>query len=173
MITIDKTDALYKYLSALGIDDVDKVYLELAENGRFKLDDVRQYFRSTFAPSQTEDISENELEKVLDYYVDIKKVKHLNTQQIKKLLEEYKKSGDTKIKELIINSQLKDILYLCLNYLTLHKSADIQDLVQIANIGLIEAIEKYNPQARVEFKDYMVYYIRENIKKEFEEKTNG
>ncbi|MBQ8615605.1 MAG: hypothetical protein IJ415_03465, partial [Clostridia bacterium] len=95
MITIDKTDALYKYLSALGIDDVDKVYLELAKNGRFKLDDVRQYFRSTFAPSQTEDISENELEKVLDYYVDIKKVKHLNTQQIKKLLEEYKKSGDT------------------------------------------------------------------------------
>ena len=173
MITIDKTDALYKYLSALGIDDVDKVYLELAKNGRFKLDDVRQYFRSTFAPSQTEDISENELEKVLDYYVDIKKVKHLNTQQIKKLLEEYKKSGDTKIKELIINSQLKDILYLCLNYLTLHKGADIQDLVQIANIGLIEAIEKYNPQARVEFKDYMVYYIRENIKKEFEEKTNG
>ncbi|MBQ8615359.1 MAG: sigma-70 family RNA polymerase sigma factor, partial [Clostridia bacterium] len=93
--------------------------------------------------------------------------------QIKKLLEGYKKTGDTKIKELIINSQLKDILYLCLNYLTLHKSADIQDLVQIANIGLIEAIEKYNPQARVEFKDYMVYYIRENIKKEFEEKTNG
>ena len=173
MVKIDKTDALYKYLTALGIENVDEVYLELAKNGRFKLDDVRQYFRETFRPSQTEDLDEKELEKILDYYVDIKKVKHLNSQQVKKLLEEYKKSGDTKIKELIINSQLKDILYLCLNYSTLHKQVDIQDLVQIANIGLIEAIEKYDHQARVEFKDYMVYYIRENIKNSYEEKTNG
>ena len=173
MIKIDKTDALYKYLLALGVEDVEKEYLELAGNGRFKLDDVRQYFRSTFAPSQTEDLSEAELEKILDYYVDIKSLKHVNSQQLKKLLEEYKKSNDNKIKELIINSQLKDILYLCLNYSTLHKDIDIQDLVQIANIGLLEAIESYNPQARVDFKDYMVYYIRKIVKSEFEEKTNG
>ena len=73
MIKIDKTDALYKYLLALGVEDIEQVYIELAGNGRFKLDDVRQYFRSTFAPSQTEDIPEEELEKVLDYYVDIKR----------------------------------------------------------------------------------------------------
>ena len=173
MIKIDKTDALYKYLVALEVEDVDKEYLELAGNGRFKLDDVRQYYRSTFTPSQTEDISEAELEKVLDYYVDIKSLKHINSQQLKKLLEEYKKSNDRKIKELIINSQLKDILYLCLNYSTLHKDIDIQDLVQIANIGLLEAIEKYKPQARVDFKDYMVYYIRKIVKNSCEEKTNG
>ena len=91
----------------------------------------------------------------------------------KKLLEEYKKTGDAKIREWIINSQLKDILYLCLNYSTLHKQVDIQDLVQTANIGLLTAIEKYNPTAKVEFKDYMVYYIREAIKENYEEKTNG
>lgn len=173
MITIDKNDSLYRYLTALGVEDIDETYLELAQNGRFKLDDVRQYFRSTFAPSQTEDISEQELEKVLDYYVDLKQVKHLNTQQVRKLLSEYKNTNDTKIRELIINSQLKDILYLCLNYSTLHKDVDIQDLIQTANMGLFEAIEKYNPQAKVEFKDYIVYYIRKNVKKEYEEKTNG
>ena len=64
------------------------------------------------------------------------------------------------------------MLYLCLNYSTLHKNVDIQDLVQIANIGLIEAIEKFDEKSRTDFKDYMVYYIRENIK-EYEEKTNG
>ena len=173
MISIDKTDALYKYLTALGMENVDEVYLELAKNGRFKLDDVRQYFRASFAPSQTEDISELELEKILDYYTDIKNVKHINTQQQKKLLEEYKKSGDEKIKELIINSHLKDILYLCLNYSTLHKDVDIQDLVQVANIGLLKALEKYNPQAKIDFKDYVVFYVREIIKTNYEEKTNG
>ena len=172
MINIDKTDALYKYLTALKIENVDDVYLELANNGRFKLDDVRAYFRETFRPSQTEDVSESELEKVLDYYVDIKNVKHLNSKDLKEKLNKYKQTKDEKIKEQIINSQLKDILYLCLNYSTLHKQIDIQDLIQVANIGLIEAIEKYDEKARLEFKDYMVYYIRENIK-EYEEKING
>ncbi len=172
MIKIDKTDALYKYLTALKIENVDEVYLELAKNGRFKLDDVRTYFRETFRPSQTEDLSEEELEKVLDYYVDIKKIKHLSSKVLKEKLAEYKKTNDEKIKVEIINSELKDILYLCLNYSTLHKDVDIQDLVQVANIGLIEAIEKYDEKAKLDFKDYIVYYVRENIN-EFKEKTNG
>ncbi|MBO5954347.1 MAG: hypothetical protein J6Q13_00075 [Clostridia bacterium] len=173
MITIDKKDNLYKYLTGLKVENIDEVYLELAKNGRFKLDDVRQYFRATFEPSQTEDVLESELEKILDYYVDLKKVKHLNSKALKEKLAEYKQTGSEKVKEQIINSQLKDILYLCLNYSTLHKDVDIQDLVQVANLGLIEAIEKYDETARLEFKDYMVYYIRKNINNEFKEKTNG
>lgn len=172
MIKIDKTDTLYKYLTALKIENVDEEYLCLANNGRFKLDDVRAYFRETFRPSQTEDVDESELEKVLDYYVDIKSVKNLNSKALKEKLSEYKATKDEKIKELIINSQLKDVLYLCLNYSTLHKNIDIQDLVQLSNIGLIEAIEKYDEKAKIDFKDYLVYYVRKIIK-ENEEKTNG
>lgn len=172
MITIDKNDVLYKYLSSLGVEDIEKEYLELAQNGRYKLDDVRAYFSETFRPSQTEDIDEAELEKVLDYYVDIKQTKHLNSKALKEKLVEYKNSKNQNLREQIINSQLRDILYLCLNYSTLHKDIDIQDLVQISNLGLFEAIEKFNPEARLDFKDYMIYYVRKNIKN-FEEKTNG
>ena len=172
MIKIDKTDALSKYLTTLKVDNIDETYLELAKNGRFKLDDVRAYFRETFRPSQTEDLNETELEKVLDYYVDIKKMKHLNSKALNDKLKEYKKTKNEELKNQIINSQLKDILYLCLNYSTLHKDVDIQDLIQVANIGLIEAIDKFDENARVDFKDYLTYYIRKNIL-EFEEKTNG
>lgn len=173
MINIDKTDNLYKYLLALGVENADKVYLELAENGRFKLDDVRQYFRAKFQPSSTEDILDQDLEKVLDYYIDVKKVKTINAKDLKTILIEYKQTKQNSLKEKIINSQLKDILYLCLNYKTLHKDVDVQDLIQVANIGLLTAIEKYDPQAKLEFKDYLVYWIREIIINEFEEKTNG
>lgn len=173
MITIDKNDSLYKYLTGLKVENIDEVYLELAQNGRFKLDDVRQYFRETFRPSQTEDVDEKELEKVLDYYVDIKSIKNLNSKSLKEKLAEYKQTQNEKIKTEIINSQLKDILYLCLNYSTLHKDIDIQDLIQVANIGMLMAIEKYDPTARIEFKDYLIYYIRENINESFKEKTNG
>ena len=173
MINVDKTDDLYKYLTALGVENIDEVYKELASNGRYKRDDVRQYFREMFNPSNTQDLDEKELEKVLDYYVDLKQIKHVNTKQLKEMLTTYKNTKDLKVKELIINSQLKDILYLCLNYSTMHKDIDIQDLVQVANIGLIEAIEKYNPDAKIDFKDYLVYYTREKILNEFKEKTNG
>ncbi len=173
MIKIDKTDTLYKYLTALQVENVDETYIELAQNGRLKLDDVRAYFREIFRPSQRDDLTESDLEKVLDYYVDIKKLKHLNSKTLKDRLIQYKETKSERIKEEIINSQLRDILFLCLNYSTLHKNTDVQDLVQIANIGLLEAIEKYNEKEKLDFKDYMIYYIRKNIKENFEEKTNG
>ena len=172
MIKIDKDDKLYKYLSNLGVNNIDEVYLELAENGRYNLDDVRQYFRAKFEPSKTEDIDEKELEKILDYYVDLRQVNSLTKKELGELLSKYIESRDSKIRDIIINSQLKDILYLCLNYKTMHKDIDIQDLVQIANIGLFDAIENYNPTAKIDFKDYVVYWIRDRVTKEFEEDKN-
>ena len=172
MVQIDKNDKLYKYLTNLGVANVDETYIELANEGRYNLDDVRQFLRQDFLPSSTQEIEEKEIEKILDYYIDLKSVKTFNTTQLKKLLENYKQTKDNKVKELIVNSQLKDILYLCLNYTTLHKQTDLQDLVQVANIGLLEAIEKYNANAKIDFKDYIIYYVRKNIK-EHEEKTNG
>ena len=172
MIQIDKNDKLYKYLTNLGVEDVDKAYIELAKEGRYNLDDVRQFFRQDYIPSSTQEIDEKEIEKILDYYIDLKSVKTFNSTQLKKLLENYKQTGDEQVKELIVNSQLKDVLYLCLNYSTLHNNVDLQDLVQIANIGLLEAIKKYNINAKIDFKDYIIYYVRKSIK-EYEEKTNG
>lgn len=172
MIKIDKNDKLYKYLSDLGVEDVDDKYLELAKNGRYNLDDVRQYFRAIFEPSTTEDIDEDELEKVLDYYVDLKSIKPINKKELNDLLIEYKDNRKDSLRDKIIYSQLKDVLYLCVNYKTRHKDIDLQDLVQIANIGLFDAIENYNEKSKIDFKDYVVYWLRDRITKEFEEDKN-
>lgn len=172
MIQIDKNDKLFKYLTNLGVQNVEETYLMLAKEGRYNLNDVRQFFRQDFNPSTTQDLEENEIEKILDYYVDLKNIKTLSSSQLKQLLDNYHTTKDETIKEIIINSQLKDVLYLCLNYSTLHKQIDLQDLVQIANLGLLEAIDKFLPNAKIDFKDYIIYYVRKNIK-ELEEKTNG
>lgn len=172
MIQIDKNDKLYKYLTDLGAENVEEEYIVLAKEGRYNLNDVRQFYRQDFNPSSTEDVKEENIEKVLDYYVDLKNVKSFSSAELRKLLNNYKQSKDEKVKELIINSQLKDILYLCLNYSTLHKEEDIQDLVQIANMGLLQAIDMYKPEAKIDFKDYVIYYVRKSVK-EFKEKING
>jgi len=173
VIKIDKTDAMYKYLSALQVDDIDNLYLELAKNGRFKLDDIRAYFRADLQPSQTKDIEEKDLECIVDYYADIKKLKHLNSKALRERLKAYKQTGSHELREEIINSQLKDVMHLCINYSTLHRDIDLTDLIQVANLGLLTAIEKYQADKNVDFKDYLVYYVRENIKNNYEEKRNG
>jgi len=83
MVQIDKNDSLYTYLKGLGVDEIDKEYLTLAENGRYKIADVKQFYREIFTPSQTQDIDEKELEKILDYYIDIKNLKVNNKNSLK------------------------------------------------------------------------------------------
>lgn len=170
MINIDKSDELYKYLSKLGVDEIEKYYLELAENGRYKKQDIQTYLSSKFQPSVTTELEENDLEPILDYYLDIKKLPRTSKAETKQNLNEYFKTKDKQTMHKIQQAYLKDVLYMCLNYKTLHKDVDLQDLVQTANIGLIEAIKKYNPNNKMDFKDYIIFYVRENIIKEFEEK---
>ncbi len=172
MIEIDKTDSLYKYLFALGVNssELEKLYLELAQNGRYKIKDIRAYFNSIFQPSTTTDLEEKDLEPILDYYLDIKKIKKPSKKQISCELKTYFETKDKKLFSALQTYFLLDVLHLCLNYKTLHKNVDLQDLVQTANLGLNTAIKKYNPNFKLNIEDYIIFYLREKIK-ELEEKN--
>lgn len=165
---IDREDGLYKYLSKLGVDNIDEVYIHLAENGRYGRKDVQAYYSDKFKPSVIEELEEKELEKILDYYVDLKSIKILKTNEMNKALAEYKANNDPELREVIINSNLRDVLMMCLNYKSLHKDIDIEDLVQVANIGLLTALDKFDPKHNIGFRDYIVYYLNETISEEFE-----
>lgn len=175
MIEIDKQDALYKYLQNLGVQDIDTLYLELAKNGRYKREDVQLYFLSKLRPSATQDIDESELERLIDYYADIKKnkPKRISKKELDYILKIYKETLDKQIKDKILTSKLMDLMLMCVNYHSFHKDVDIQDLIQVANLGLLEALENYKVDAKIDFNDYIVYWVREKIIQEFEEKKNG
>ena len=106
-------------------------------------------------------------------YLDLKSVKKISATELKTLLKEYKQTNSQELKNKIINSQLKDLLYMCVNYCSLHKDEDIQEVVQIANIGLLTALEKYKVESKLDFKDYIIYFVRKTIIEEFGEKKNG
>lgn len=164
MIEIDKTDKLYTYLKNLGIDNPDDLYLELGKLGRYSPKDVQTYFYASFQPSVTKELDENELERVIDYYSNLKNFKAIKKAELKTLLNEYCSHPTDELQEKILNAHLKDILYLCINYKSMHPDVDLQDLVQTANIGLIKALKKYKPAAKIDFKDYIIYWVREEIK---------
>lgn len=166
MIEIDKTDKLYTYLTKLGVEDVDKWYTELAQNGRYSPKDVQTYFYSVFQPSLTKEVEDEDLEQLVDYYADLKKVKPIKENDLNNLLKRYKQNPTAKDKETIIHSKLKDVMYLAVNYKTAHPNVNILDVLQLANIGLMNALDKYNPENRIAFKDYIIYWVMEEINKE-------
>ena len=167
MIQIDKADKLYKYLVGLGVENLEEQYNELASAGRYLPKDIQTYFYADFQPSLTNDIESADLEKVTDYYSDLKKVKTINQTELNATLKRYKQKPTKEDKETILKAKLKELLYLAINYKSAHKDVDLQDVVQVANMGLLKALEKYNPKSKIAFKDYIIYWVREEINKEF------
>lgn len=71
------------------------------------------------------------------------------------------RQGDSSAKTLFICSNLRFVLYLAKNYIGL--GLDFLDLVQEGNMGLVKAVEYYNPEMGVSFVNYASYWIRHYI----------
>jgi len=173
VIEFDEFDSLGKFLTKLKVENLTEEYESLAKEGRYTRDDVIRYYKEDLEPSLTKELDEKELEEVVDYYNDIKKIKSLSIKDLNSKLNLYAETRSDELKTEIINSKLKDIFHMALNYFSSHKDLNIQDVVQTANLGLFEAVEKYDAKAKLDFNDYIIYYVRKNLKKEFEEKNNG
>ena len=63
-MVIDRTDELYKYLTKLGVDNIDEAYTEFASNGRYTRADVQAYIMAKLEPSVIKELDEKELEKI-------------------------------------------------------------------------------------------------------------
>ena len=173
MIEIDKTDYLYKHLEKLGAENIDDLYKEYATNGVGNLIDFKKYLYSKYADSVEVDIEEDDLKEVVEYYGDIKKFKKLSTTELTKLLKQYKIDRDEKTYNKIVNSQLKDIIYIAYLYKTKLKDLELQDILQVCNLGLLKAIEKYDDKARITFADYLDFWINQEINSTFTREINN
>lgn len=72
------------------------------------------------------------------------------------------KSGDKEAEELFINSNLRLPLSIALRYRFITK-LQLEDLVQIGNMGLLKVVKKYDPEKGFKFGTYATHYIRRYI----------
>ena len=168
MIQIDKTDFLYKTLQKLGVEDneIDDKYTEYAGAGIATLNDFNNYLQASLGLDYVGEFDEQVLEEVVDYYSDLKAIKS-SKKNISSLLKQYKQTNDDGIKLDIINSQLKDVLFIACTYKLRYADINLSDLVQVCNMGLIIAIDKFDVNARLAFNTYLNYWIMDVINKEF------
>lgn len=169
MIQIDKTDYLYKTLKHLGVDEqeIDNKYTTFASQGIITSKDFNNHLQAMLGMEYIGEIDENQFEEIIDYYCDIKKNKSPAKSKTNQLLKQYKQAPTEELRMDIINSQLKDVLLMACAYHLTKPDLNLSDLVQTCNIGLMDAIEKYNINSRISFEIYLNYWVLEAINNEF------
>lgn len=72
-------------------------------------------------------------------------------------------AGDIKSRDKIINSNLRFVIQVARGYQGM--GLDLEDLTAFGNIGLFEALEKFDSSKNVKFITFAVWYIRAEIQK--------
>lgn len=174
MINIDKTDFLYKHLQKLGEENIEEKYIEFVSIGISSLKEFKAYLYSKYAETINKDLEEDSLKQILPYYVDLKAVKKLSNKEIDKLLVDYKTTNNNSSYDQIVNSKLKDLLYVACLYQFKYPDVYLEDIIQICSLGLMKAIEKYKIEAKLKLDDYIDYWVAEELENSLaKEKDNG
>lgn len=93
------------------------------------------------------------------YMKELKKTKSLDRNAELELI----KSADTASRNRIIESNLRFVVQVALKYRGM--GLELEDLIAFGNIGLFEAIDKFDPKKGVKFITFAVWYIRAEIQK--------
>ena len=96
---------------------------------------------------------------------------NLSEKQIRDLWIKYKKKGDKNAKKKLIESNLKLVIPISRKYSKF--GIEFFDLIEEGNLGLIEAIERYNPRKSLHFAAYATYWIERYIHKIIESQSKA
>lgn len=115
--------------------------------------------------------NENSLDPVTEYF------KHLGqiTQDIDRAeltrLWKLAKKGDEAAKNKIIEMNLRLVIPTAKRFL--RPGLELMDLIEEGNLGLLQAIEKFEPQKGFRFSTYAIYWIEQYIRKFIEEQSGS
>ncbi len=95
------------------------------------------------------------------YMASLRDVGRLDRDEEHKLAVEYLKTHDPKIASRLVTSNLKLVVKLAHEYTRAGKN--LLDLIQEGNVGLVQAVEKYDPHRNVKLSSYAAWWIRAYI----------
>jgi len=97
------------------------------------------------------------------YLRDISRIPLLNPQEEQQLARQLRKPGrgSAEARDKLIKSNLRLVVSVAKRYL--HYGMPLSDLIEEGNIGLIKAVEKFNPDRGCKFSTYATWWIRQAV----------
>jgi RNA polymerase primary sigma factor len=87
----------------------------------------------------------------------------LNAEQERELGRRIIATGDFEARERMVRSNLRLVVNIAKHYM--HRGLPLQDLIEEGNVGLIKAVEGFNPEAGCRFSTYASWWIKQGIKR--------
>lgn len=96
------------------------------------------------------------------YFKDINRIALLTGDDEKSLARKIQK-GDQAARELMIKANLRLVVSIAKNYVD--RGLSLMDLIEEGNLGLLKAVERFNPDAGCRFSTYATWWIKQSIKR--------
>ena len=99
---------------------------------------------------------------LLAYYLaEVRQYPLLEPEEEKELAVRYQESGDADAAHRLVTANLRLVVKLAFQY---HRQwSNVLDLIQEGNVGLVEALSRYDPYRGIRFSSYAQYWIRAMI----------
>jgi RNA polymerase primary sigma factor len=96
------------------------------------------------------------------YLKDINKIKLLTAEKEKELAEKIR-NGDQKAREEMIKANLRLVVNIAKRYANF--CLPLQDLIEEGNVGLLKAVERFDPDKNCRFSTYATWWIKQSIRR--------
>jgi RNA polymerase sigma-B factor len=97
-----------------------------------------------------------------------RKARPLDQEQVEALFREFKRTGDPRLRERLIQMHLNLVRFLARKFA--NRGEPLDDLIQVGNIGLINAVDRFDPERRIRFATYATPTIVGEIKRYFRDR---
>lgn len=115
--------------------------------------------RSSIPPARTETVSR--YDPLAAFLREIQHYPLLTPDEEKSLAEEYVETKDVHMAARLVTSNLRLVVKIAFEYRRAYKN--IMDLIQEGNIGLMQAVKKFDPSRGVKLSSYAAWWIRAYI----------
>ncbi len=135
----------------------------------FYLENYNEYNIEQVYIQTQNDIKKYRNDSIKNYLEEIDK-KILTKEQEQELARKIK-NNDSDARKIFIERNLKLVVSIAKNYVG--KGLEFMDLIQEGSIGLIKAVEKFDPNKGYKFSTYATWWIRQSIKRAISNKSRN